>query len=68
MADIVGVASEEGRSITGPLGAAWLPFALGIVDKRACAQDKEAQLGCVRWALVWGKRGVIIIWIQHGLC
>jgi len=55
MADIVGIASKEGRSITGPLGAAWLPFGLGIVDKRTSAQDKEAQLGCVRRALVWGK-------------
>ena len=42
------------------LGRCLAAICVGILHKRASAQDKEAQLGCVRWALVWGKRDVII--------
>jgi nicotinamide mononucleotide (NMN) deamidase PncC len=34
MADLVGVAGEGGKSMTGPVGAAWLTFVLDMVDKR----------------------------------
>jgi len=40
MADLVGVAGEEGKSMAGPVGAAWLTFVLLVIS----AQDKEAWL------------------------
>jgi len=46
MADLVGVAGEEGKSMAGPVGAARLTFVLLVISAQdtASAQDKEAWL------------------------